>query len=67
MTREDKVAIVAYLETKGAFLIRYSVERVAELLGMTKYTIYNYLDEIRNKDEMRNKREVEDAAPLKAS
>ena len=47
MTREDKVAIVAYLEGKGAFLIRYSVERVAELLGMTKYTIYNYLDEIR--------------------
>lgn len=52
MTREDKVAIVAYLEAKGAFLIRYSVERVAELLGMTKYTIYNYLDEIRKKSEM---------------
>lgn len=51
MTREEKVAIVAYLETKGAFLIRYSVERVAELLGMTKYTIYNYLDEIRKKTE----------------
>lgn len=51
MTREDKVAIVAYLEAKGAFLIRYSVERVAELLGMTKYTIYNYLDEIRKKPE----------------
>jgi len=51
MTRDEKVAIVAYLETKGAFLIRYSVERVAELLGMTKYTIYNYLDEIRKKQE----------------
>jgi predicted transcriptional regulator YheO len=51
MTREDKVEIVAYLEAKGAFLIRYSVERVAELLGMTKYTIYNYLDEIRKKQE----------------
>jgi predicted transcriptional regulator YheO len=52
MTRDDKVAIVAYLEAKGAFLIRYSVERVAELLGMTKYTIYNYLDEIRKKQEL---------------
>lgn len=61
MTREDKVAIVAYLEAKGAFLIRYSVERVAELLGLTKYTIYNYLDQIRNKQE------VEDAAPAKTS
>ena len=52
MTREEKVAIVAYLEAKGAFLIRYSVERIAELLGMTKYTIYNYLDEIRKKTEV---------------
>jgi predicted transcriptional regulator YheO len=52
MTREEKVAIVAYLEAKGAFLIRYSVERVAELLGMTKYTIYNYLDEIKKKQDL---------------
>jgi predicted transcriptional regulator YheO len=52
MTREEKVAIVAYLEAKGAFLIRYSVERVAELLGMTKYTIYNYLDEIKKKQDI---------------
>ncbi len=52
MTRDDKVAIVAYLEAKGAFLIRYSVERVADLLGMTKYTIYNYLDEIRKKQDV---------------
>ena len=51
MTREDKITIVAYLESRGAFLIRYSVERLAELLGMTKYTIYNYLDEIRKKQE----------------
>jgi predicted transcriptional regulator YheO len=61
MTREDKIAIVAYLEAKGAFLIRYSVERVAELLGLTKYTIYNYLDEIRKKQE------AEDTAPVKTS
>jgi predicted transcriptional regulator YheO len=52
MSREEKVAIVAYLEAKGAFLIRYSVERVAELLGMTKYTIYNYLDEIKKKQDV---------------
>lgn len=51
LTREDKVNIVANLESRGAFLIRYSVERVAELLGMTKYTIYNYLDEIKKSHE----------------
>jgi predicted transcriptional regulator YheO len=39
LTREDKVAVISYLENKGAFLIRYSVDRVAELLNISKYTI----------------------------
>lgn len=47
LTREEKVSIVAQLEAKGAFLIRYSVDRVAERLSLSKYTIYNYLDEIK--------------------
>jgi predicted transcriptional regulator YheO len=49
LTRDDKVAIISYLENKGAFLIRYSVDRIAELLSISKYTIYNYLDEIKSK------------------
>jgi predicted transcriptional regulator YheO len=59
LKREDKVAVVANLESKGAFLIRYSVERIAELLGMTKYTIYNYLDEIRAKHKTAEAVQVE--------
>jgi predicted transcriptional regulator YheO len=51
LTREDKIAIVAHLEARGAFLVRYSVERLAELLEMTKYSIYNYLDEIKKRQE----------------
>jgi predicted transcriptional regulator YheO len=47
LTREDKIAVIAYLENKGAFLIRYSVDRIAELLSISKYTIYNYLEEIK--------------------
>jgi predicted transcriptional regulator YheO len=47
LTREEKVAVIGQLESKGAFLIRYSVDRVAELLNLSKYTIYNYLDEIK--------------------
>ena len=47
LTREEKVSIVAQLEAKGAFLIRYSVDRVAERLSLSKYTIYNYLEEIK--------------------
>jgi len=51
LTREDKIAVVAYLDQRGAFLIRYSVERLAELLNMTKFTIYNYLEEVKKRHE----------------
>ena len=47
LTRDDKIAIISYLEAKGAFLIRYSVDRVADLLNLSKFTIYNYLDEVK--------------------
>ncbi|MFB3812660.1 MAG: transcriptional regulator [Terriglobales bacterium] len=47
LTREDKIAVITYLEHKGAFLIRYSVDRIAELLSISKYTIYNYLEEVK--------------------
>jgi predicted transcriptional regulator YheO len=49
MGREDKISVVAYLESRGAFLIRYSVERVASLLNISKFTIYNYLEEIKHR------------------
>lgn len=48
-TREDKIAVISQLESKGTFLIRYSVDRVAELLHLSKYTIYGYLEEIKSK------------------
>ena len=47
LRRNDKIAIIAHLESKGAFLIRYSVDRIAESLNISKYTIYNYLAEIK--------------------
>ncbi len=52
MDREDKIAVVAYLETKGAFLIRHSIDRVAGLLNISKYTIYNYLEEVKSRQEI---------------
>ena len=51
LTREEKVALVSRLESKGAFLIRYSVDRIAKSLNLSKYTIYNYLDEIKSRGE----------------
>lgn len=48
MTREEKIYFVQKLDDKGAFLIQGSVDRVTEVLGVSKQTIYNYLDESRS-------------------
>lgn len=53
LKREDKVAIISWLDDRGAFLVRYSVERVAKLLNLSKYTIYNYLDRLKAAEEKR--------------
>jgi predicted transcriptional regulator YheO len=45
--REDKIAVISYLDARGAFLIRYSMEKVASLLGISKFSIYNYLNDMR--------------------
>lgn len=47
MQKEDKLLVVESLEEKGIFDIKGSVEYVAERLGVTNFTVYNYLKEIR--------------------
>ena len=46
MSKVEKKAAVATMHERGLFVIRGSVERVAARLGVTKFTIYNYLEEI---------------------
>lgn len=47
LSKEEKVNIVEILDQKGAFLIKGAIDYVAEVLCVSRYTIYNYLDEIR--------------------
>jgi predicted transcriptional regulator YheO len=49
MQKEDKLRIVSRLEEKGIFAIRNAVDYVAERLGVSNFTVYNYLKEIRAK------------------
>jgi predicted transcriptional regulator YheO len=44
MSREDKIRFVRNLEEKGTFLIQGSAERIANVLSVSKQTIYNYLE-----------------------
>ncbi|MEA4896786.1 transcriptional regulator [Bacillota bacterium Meth-B3] len=50
MDREDKCRFLKYLDDKGAFVISKSGDRVCEFLGISKYTLYNYLDAVRNQN-----------------
>ncbi|WP_158578951.1 helix-turn-helix transcriptional regulator [Spongiactinospora rosea] len=47
MSREDKIAVLRFLDDKGAFFVKRSVDRVARRLGVSRVTAYNYLDQIR--------------------
>lgn len=49
MTKEDKMKGLRYLDEKGAFLIKKSGEKVMEFYNISKYTLYNYLDQGQNK------------------
>lgn len=47
MTKEEKVRAIRYLNDTGAFLITKSGPKVCKYFGISKYTLYNYLDEAR--------------------
>ncbi len=44
LSKEDRINIVKYLDEKGAFLIKKSAETVADYLGISRFTIYNYIN-----------------------
>jgi hypothetical protein len=44
MTREQKQVAVARLNERGAFRYRKAVEDIADALGVSRFTVYNYLN-----------------------
>jgi hypothetical protein len=44
MSRADKQRVVRFLDQRGAFTLRKAVETVADALGVSRFTVYNYLD-----------------------
>lgn len=52
MQMEDKINFVGILEKKGTFLIKGAVHYVAALLGVSKFTIYNYLQKAKYREKI---------------
>lgn len=49
LTRKRSVEIVKFMDEKGIFLVKGAIDKVASLLGVSKVTIYSYLDEAKGK------------------
>ena len=49
LSREDKQRAVRMLEERGAFQIRKSIEDTADAMGVSRITVYNYLNAIRDR------------------
>lgn len=47
MDKRQKVAVVRFLDEKGVFLIKGAVDEVARHLNVSRYSVYNYIDEAR--------------------
>lgn len=48
MTKEEKVKAIGFLNDTGAFLITKSGGRVCKYFGISKYTLYSYIEEAKN-------------------
>lgn len=44
MNREEKIRAIQFLNEAGAFLITKAGDRIAEHFGISKYTLYNYVN-----------------------
>ncbi|UOF88984.1 PAS domain-containing protein [Fodinisporobacter ferrooxydans] len=60
MSMDEKVECVRQLEQRGTFLIKGATEYVATILGVSKFTIYNYLQKIRTHNEYHIEEEVKE-------
>ncbi|MDA0371614.1 MAG: helix-turn-helix domain-containing protein [Actinomycetota bacterium] len=46
MNREQKQLAIRLLDERGAFILRRAVEDVADAIGVSRITVYNYLNAI---------------------
>lgn len=47
LDRQQKLAAIRILDERGAFSLRKAIEDVADAMGVSRITIYNYLNAIR--------------------
>lgn len=48
MSKDDRIEVLRLLDRRGAFHVKRAADRVAARLGVSRVTVYGYLDEVRN-------------------
>lgn len=48
-SKEDRLDLIRFMDERGIFLVKGSMEYVAGKLGLSKVTLYGYLDQIHGK------------------
>ena len=51
MSKDDKIRAIRFLNDAGAFLVTKSGDKVAKYFGISKYTLYSYIDANRQEEK----------------
>jgi len=51
MTKDEKVKAIRFLQNAGAFLITRSGDKISQFFGISKFTLYSYIDQAKAVDE----------------
>ena len=49
LRREEKLELIRFMDQKGIFLMKGAVDQVGTRMGISRVTVYSYIDEVRDK------------------
>ena len=49
LSRKRCVELVKFMDEKGVFLVKGAIDKVAAVMGVSRVTIYSYLDSAKGK------------------
>ena len=49
LRREEKLELIRFMDQKGIFLMKGAVDQVWTRMGISRVTVYSYIDEVRDK------------------
>jgi predicted transcriptional regulator YheO len=51
MKREEKIQAVGAMQRRGLFIVKGGVERAAAALHVSRFTVYNYMEQLRRREQ----------------